>query len=85
MDIFLVILVVISVVCFYFDSKEKNEKISKLQKENEELNTDKNILQHKLDDAYYELNQKALEYKDELMNFKKVIKDHQFDVEDSFA
>ena len=35
MDIFLVILVVISVVCFYFDSKEKNEKISKLQKENE--------------------------------------------------
>ena len=65
MDIFLVILVVISVVCFYFDSKEKNEKISKLQKENEELNTDKNILQHKLYDAYYELNQKALEYKDE--------------------
>ena len=82
MDIFLVILVVISVVCFYFDSKEKNEEISKLQKENEELNTDKNILQHKLDDAYYELNQKALEYKDELMNFKKVIKaygKHQID------
>ena len=26
------------------------------------------------DDAYYELNQKSLEYKDELMNFKKVIK-----------
>ena len=51
MDIFLVILVVISVVCFYFDSKEKNEEISKLQKENKELNTDKNILQHKLDDA----------------------------------
>ena len=74
MDIFLVILVVVSVICFYFDSKEKNEEMSKLQKENEELNTDKNILQHKLDDAYYELNQKALEYKDELMNFKKVIK-----------
>lgn len=74
MDIFLVILVVVSVICFYFDSEEKNEEMSKLQKENEELNTDKNILQHKLDDAYYELNQKALEYKDELMNFKKVIK-----------
>lgn len=73
MDIFLVILIVISVVCLYFDSKEKNEEMSKLQKENEELNTDKNILQHKLDDAYYELNQKALEYKDELMNFKKVL------------
>lgn len=40
MNIFLVILVVISVICFYFDSKEKNEEMSKLQKENEELNTD---------------------------------------------
>ena len=67
MDIFLVILVVVSVICFYFDSKEKNEEMSKLQKENEELNTDKNILQHKLDDAYYELNQKTLKYKDELI------------------
>ena len=73
MDIFLVILVVISVVCFYFDSKEKNEEISKLQKENEELNTDKNILQHKLDDAYYELNKRTLVYQDELINFKKVL------------
>ena len=73
MDIFLVILVVVSVICFYFDSEEKNEEMSKLQKENEELNTDKNILQHKLDDAYYELNKRTLEYQDELINFKKVL------------
>ena len=73
MDIFLVILVVVSVICFYFDSEEKNEEINKLQKENEELNTDKNILQHKLDDAYYELNKRTLEYQDELINFKKVL------------
>ena len=49
------------------------KKINKLQKENEELNTDKNILQHKLDDAYYELNKRTLEYQDELINFKKVL------------
>ena len=73
MDIFLVILVVVSVICFYFDSEEKNEEINKLQKENEELNTDKNILQHKLDDAYYELSKRTLEYQDELINFKKVL------------
>ena len=74
MDIFLVISMIIFIVCVYFDSKEKSKEIDKLQKRNEELSTDKNILQHKLDDAYYELNQKALEYKDELMNFRKVIK-----------
>ncbi|MGM9544083.1 MAG: hypothetical protein ACI3T9_03800 [Romboutsia timonensis] len=74
MDIFLVISMIIFIVCVYFDNKEKSKEIDKLQKRNEELSVDKNILQHKLDDAYYELNQKALEYKDELMNFKKVIK-----------
>lgn len=73
MNIFLIILVVISVICFYFDSREKNKEINKLQKENEELNTDKNILQNKLDDAYYELNKRTLEYQDELINFKKVL------------
>ena len=73
MNIFLIILVVIFVICFYFDSREKNKEISKLQEENKELNTDKNILQHKLDDAYYELNKRTLEYQDELINFKKVL------------
>lgn len=73
MNIFLIILVVISVICVYFDSREKNKEISKLQEENKELNTDKNILQNKLDNAYYELNKRTLEYQDELINFKKVI------------
>lgn len=73
MNIFLIILVVISVICVYFDSREKNKEINKLQEENKELNTDKNILQNKLDDAYYELNKRTLEYQDELINFKKVI------------